>query len=77
MGLVTVGSGPSLANFMDDYNGLNQSGNDLVLDGLNPTTTTLNVSAGPYTYGNTITFTANVSDQWKPRGGWGHGGVFR
>ncbi len=66
MGLVTVGSGPSLASFMDDYDGLNQSGDDLVLDGLNPTTTTLNVSAGPYTYGNTITFTANVSSDGSP-----------
>ncbi len=66
MGLVTVGTSPNVASFNIDYNGLNQSGNSLVLDGLNPTTTTLIPSAGPYTYGNTISFTTNVSYNGSP-----------
>ncbi len=66
MGLVTVGTPPSVDSFLIDYQGLNQTGDNLVLDGLNPTTTGVNASAGPYTYGNTITFTANVSDPGVP-----------
>ena len=61
-----MSSGPSLASFHIDYDGLNQAGDNLVLNGLNPTATTLNVSAGPYTYGNAIDFTANVATNGNP-----------
>ncbi len=66
LGLLTVNSGPSLASFNIDYDGVNQSGDDLVLDGLNPSTTTLDASSGPYTYGNMITFTADVTTGGSP-----------
>ncbi len=66
LGLMTVGTSPNVASFDIDYHGLNQSGNNLVLDGLNPTTTTLIASASPYTYGNAITFTTNVSYNGSP-----------
>ena len=66
LGLLSLNAGPSLASFEIDYDGVNQAGNDLVLDGLNPTTTTLNVSDGPYIYGNAIDFAAEVVTNGSP-----------
>ena len=66
MGLLTLGTPPNVADFLIDYQGPNQTGDSLVLDGLSPTATTLGASSGPYTYGNMITFSVNVSDIGNP-----------